>query len=105
MNKKAQLGFLTFAIAINVILAVIITAIYYDHVKARSCSTDSECGENSFCDENSRCQFQETIIKSTQGTVTIQKHNVKWGIFFIGISLVAAALILRPRKKTSPSIY
>ena len=98
MDKKTQLGILTILVLIHVILGTAITAIYYNHVKARSCNSDSECGQNSFCDENNRCQFKETITRDAQETVTIQKHNFKWGIFFIGISVIISFLILRSKK-------
>jgi len=98
MDKKAQLNLLSFLILVGTVIGAVAVAIYYDHLTARSCSSDSECGENSFCDENDRCQFQDTIIKSTQETITIQKHNFKWGIIFIGISFIVSVLILRVRK-------
>ncbi len=99
MDKKAQLGLVVFLMLVNTLVGIVAIVIYYDHLKARSCNSDSECGKNSFCDENSRCQFQETIIKNSKGTVTVQKHNIKWGVLFIVISLIASALILRPRKR------
>jgi len=100
MGKKAQLNLLSFLILVNVVVGVLVVTIYYDQLKARSCDSDSECGENSFCDENNRCQFEETVIESAGGAVTVQKHNVKWGVVFVVISLIGAALILRPKKTT-----
>ena len=99
MDKKAQLGTLTIIVLIHVILGTIITAIYYNHVQARSCNSDSECGENSFCDESKRCQFQEIVTRDAKETVTVQKHNFKWGIIFIGISIIVSTFILYMRKR------
>ena len=102
MDKKAQLGFLSFLIAVNAIIGIVVIAIYYDNLKARTCDSDSECGKNSFCDGNNRCQFNEIIKKDSQ-PITIQKHNFKWGIIFIGISIIASVLILRFKKQFKKS--
>jgi len=102
MNKKASLGIFTILTLIHVILGTFIGVIYYDHIKARSCNSDLECGENSFCDEKNRCQFKESILRDSQEVVTIHKNNFKWGIIFIVISIIVALLILRGRYKYWP---
>jgi len=101
MDKKSQLGLLTAIVLVHLILGTIITVIYYDHIKMRSCDSDLMCGDNSFCDDNKRCQYKEVITRDATDSVKVNKYNFKWGIIFIGTALIISYFILRlrPQKK------
>ena len=84
MNKKGV------AVSVLVLTIIIVAAIFYwvGSVASRECNNNNDCNSNEYCGSDFRCH--EMTSNSGGGYF--------WPAFFLGVSIIAAALILRWRR-------
>lgn len=84
MNQKANVGL----IAVAIILALVILAIYLAGIATRDCNSNNDCSETSYCGSDFSChEFPKEIV--------VEKNNWLWPALILGICLIIASYINR----------
>jgi hypothetical protein len=82
--KKADAG-----VTIIVVIVIIVFIGWLISYGGMECRKDSDCGDNKYCGADGNCHEMKVI------TQTIVKHDYAFPAVFIGLSIIAAAFILR----------
>ena len=82
-------------LGIAILIIIIIVLVWLARSSMRECTSDRGCGSESYCGADFKCHPMKVIEK----TVIRNEYNFSIAGFFVAIAIVAAAVILRQRKK------
>jgi len=87
MNKKGNLGL----IAVILVLALLLFAIYMVGIATRDCNGNRDCAENAYCGTDYEChQYPEKIV--------VKENNFIPASLILGLALIIAVYIYRTGK-------